>query len=215
MLDQYRAEYGLYDASTKLLSLRWEYNTCKNKMRLDGLWYMWVDKIDAHKSNNYATMEQVKEFQDPKLIERFYIENFNKKFEALLEDLDIDTILVIPNNVSRQISFNEYIQTQLMKSYPHLKYINTQTNSFAGRKPQKKVNGICNRIENADKLFAIDESTIQKWVQRVLVIDDVFWSGATMNTVTRKLKKILPNCSCYWFALLGSYRKGFDVVTGI
>jgi len=107
-------------------------------------------------------MEQVKEFQDPDLIESFYKENFDEHFEALLEDLEIDTILVIPNNVSRQISFNEYIQTQLMKSHSHLKYIDTQTNSFVGRKPQKKVKGICNRIENAEKLFEINRGNMSK-----------------------------------------------------
>ncbi len=215
LLDQYRAEYGLYDASSKLWSLTSEYKTCQDKVWLDGLWYNGVDKIDAHKSHNYMIMESVKEFQDKAEIYDYYTQSFDARFDWLLQDLEIDTILVVPNNVTRQISFNEYIQTQLKKRYPQLKFISTDTNTFVGRKPQKKVKGICNRIENAEKLFEIDVLSVQKSSKNILLIDDVFGSGATINTVTKKLKTILPDCICHWFALLGSYRKGFDVVSGI
>jgi predicted amidophosphoribosyltransferase len=86
---------------------------------------------------------------------------------------------------------------------------------FAWRKPQKKISWICKRIENATKLFEVDRSTIDESWTKILIIDDVLGSWATVNTLARKVKNVLPNCSISWFAMLWSYRKGFDVVTWI
>lgn len=213
---QYTSPEWFYDATNKLISLDSDYKECDERMWIDTLTYTWIDKIDAHKTHAYDTMEQIKEFQDESLITAFYTQRFWKQFKQLIKRLDIDSILVIPNNVTRKISFNAYIQERLQKELPKLTYISTLTNSFPGRKPQKKVTGMCKRMENADKLFQIDPSLFpNKNIHNVLVIDDVVGSGATMNMVIKKLKKHLPDVTCHGFALLGSYRKWFDVVTGI
>jgi hypothetical protein len=214
-LYQYTTKQGRLDASVKLSSLAPLYKECTATIELDKLYYTGIDKIDAHKTIAYETMESIKEFQYREDITEYYASIFNDRFSDFLKEHSIDTILIIPNNVTRQISFNDYISEQLSIQYPHLPQIQIITNSFPGRKAQKKVTGICNRIDNATKLFDIDTTSITGKEKRILVIDDVFGSGATMNTVIQKLKKYLPNSVCIGFALLGSYRKGFDVITGI
>lgn len=204
----------LINAESKLTSLTPEYKTCKEKIVLDSLHYTGLDKIDNIKSTMYQTMESIKEFQDRKEIENFYKEVFTKDFEELIHHYTIDTIIVIPNSVWRKISFNEYIEKKLKKTFSTIPFITVKTNVFPGRRPQKKIHGICKRIENATKLFDIVDIP-NKQAKNILLIDDVLWSGATMNTIAKKIKAKVPTAQLHGYSILGSYRKWFDVVSGI
>lgn len=201
------------DASIKLTSLRPLYTACDEDLYLEHIYYAWVDKIDAHKTINYERMETIKEFQDPDLIDQYTQETFGEEFLDLLEIHGFDAIVVVPNNVKRQISFNEHISTYISK-ITLIPQIYIDTHVFPWRKPQKKISWICKRIENAMKLFSVADG----WTlipKKILIVDDVLGSGATMNTIAKKLHQIYPWITCSWFALLWSYRTWFDVVTGI
>lgn len=213
-LIQSNDETPLINALAKLTSLTPEYKACNEKINLDSLHYTGLDKIDNTKSAMYQIMESIKEFQDKDEIKHFYTQVFNENFEALIKHYSIDTIIIIPNSVWRKISFNEYIEKKLKKTFGSIPFISVTTNTFPGRRPQKKIHGICKRIENATKLFDISDISNTK-AKNILLVDDVLWSWATMNTVAKKIKAILPNAQLHGYSILGSYRKWFDVVSGI
>jgi hypothetical protein len=122
---------GWLDASIKLNSLEPLYKECDEILHLDAIYYAGIDKVDAHKTKNYEKMELIKEFQDEALIEEYFDSVFLHTFEAFITDKKIDAFLIVPNNVRRQISFNEYIAKHLAKLYPSYPQITVDTKMFA------------------------------------------------------------------------------------
>lgn len=203
------------NASSKLHSLIDIYKACGEDIYIDALYYYAFDKIDQHETSDYLLMKRVKAYQEEKDMKHLYEKVF-ANITNLIKYKSIDTIAVIPNNVARQRSFNEYIYTRLQSDFPDMQYIWFDKNDFSDKQPQKTLRDICKRLENANKLYDIhaDEAQLQE-IKNILLIDDVVWSGATMNIMSKKIKHIYPDMLITWFSLLWSYRKWFDVVNEV
>ena len=77
---------------------------------------------------------------------------------------------------------------------------------------QKSLSKLEDRIENAtNTIFTLKENSAFK---RVLVIDDAVGSGATLNIIASKLKKLSGAEFVCGFAVTGSL-KGFEVINEI
>lgn len=85
---------------------------------------------------------------------------------------------------------------------------------FSGKTPiaQKSLSKLEDRIQNAEgTIFVKDDN---KSFKRILVIDDAVGSGATLNTIAKKLKEKAGVEFVCGFAITGSL-KGFDVINEI
>lgn len=201
------------NASSKLLSLEEVYAACNEEVYIDTLYYYGFDKIDQHETSAYMQMKQVKAYQEESDMKRLYEKSF-EYIQKLLDHKHIDTIAVIPNNVSRQRSFNEYIYHRVTQGFPILNSLEFIKNNYPGKQPQKTIRDICKRLENAENLFDIWKKPDTP-PTHILLIDDVVWSWATMNMMSKKIKHIYPDVHITWFAILWSYRKGFDIVNEV
>ncbi len=215
---QFRTPEMYYNASSKLISLRDEYQANAEKIHINKLYYRGVDKIDDIKTQTYNDILDIKAFQDTTRMRTLYDMVFGNNFRIFLKRQKIDYICIIPNNVTRVRSFNAYIQERLHKDFPKIPHIKLSTNDFVWRKPQKAIRWLSSRIENAEKLFSIQNPSALakiKSQKNVLVVDDLFGSWATMNSVSKKIKTLLPKANIIWFSIIGSYRAGFDVINEI
>ena len=78
--------------------------------------------------------------------------------------------------------------------------------------PQKTLNKLEDRIENAANTIVVDE---KRFYQNILLIDDAVGSGATLNETARQIKhKRLCRGELVGLAITGSF-KGFDVISEI
>ena len=78
--------------------------------------------------------------------------------------------------------------------------------------PQKTLNKLEDRIENAKKTLIVEENSI---FNNILLIDDAVGSGATLNETARKIKeKKICKGKIIGLAITGSF-KGFDVISEV
>ncbi|MDD3386422.1 MAG: hypothetical protein PHX92_00625, partial [Candidatus Pacebacteria bacterium] len=78
--------------------------------------------------------------------------------------------------------------------------------------PQKTLNKIEDRIENAEKTFYLNDNGGHN---NILIIDDAVGSGATLNVVAQKIKKANINKGkIIGLAITGSYKR-FDVISEV
>lgn len=214
----YNPQTALYNASSKLQDLQTAYQEHDEQLFIDQLYFPYLYKIDNYETAQYHTLKRIKWFGEPSTMEVF-ADNMTDKISKLISYKDIDTICVIPNNVLRPASFNNHLLHKL-----ETRYLSTKNIIYIHKNPslhpseylaQKTIKGLAWRLLNANKLFTIDRIH-SDWVpQRILVIDDIVSSWATMNMISKKIKKNYPDAMIIGYSFLGSYRKWFDVVNEV
>ena len=128
----------------------------------------------------------------------------------IIEHFKIDGVIFAPHSIPRKISFLNMFKQFLELDIP----CSSMQKVFVSDIPiaQKSLTKLVDRIDNANNtIFTISENRAFK---RVLIIDDAVGSGATLNIMAAKLKKISGAVFVCGFAITGSL-KGFEVVNEI
>jgi predicted amidophosphoribosyltransferase len=120
----------------------------------------------------------------------------------------IDAVGFVPPTIKRELQLMHFIQNGLELTLP---IVQIQKISGLIAVPQKSLNKIDERINNANKTFTIPELNSYN---KVLLIDDAVGSGATLNQIARKIKEKRIAKHIDAIALVGSF-KGFDVITDV
>jgi predicted amidophosphoribosyltransferase len=128
----------------------------------------------------------------------------------LIEELNIDTLCWVPHSLKRAIPFLPAIQKKLKLRKPHIKV--RKIFSGAVPVPQKSLSRLEDRIENARSTLYVDEFAGSP--QRILIIDDAVGSGATINELSKILRRNFKPKEIHAYAIVGSY-KGFDVISQV
>lgn len=211
---QFLNKQWFLNASSKLNSLKSDYKKLNESIYIDNLYFKYIESIDKFKTKEKKDLISIKQFQYEYKMISFYDSVFDNRFLEFIKRKKIDLISVIPNNQPRQINFNDFILNKLMLDFKEYTFWKIILDAYEWRQSQKSTQWLKERIENAKKLFFIKDNLF-KSAKNILLIDDVFWSWATMNTVANKIKIINPNVSIIWFSLLWSYRKWFDVANEV
>jgi predicted amidophosphoribosyltransferase len=77
--------------------------------------------------------------------------------------------------------------------------------------PQKTLNKLADRVENAARTMVVTE---KGKFEKVLLVDDAVGSGATMNEIAKQLKQKQIAQEVIGLAITGSF-KGFDVISEV
>lgn len=127
---------------------------------------------------------------------------------AVIKNHNIDAVGFIPPTVARRVQFMKIMEEILALSLPTVELVKVETDIVT---PQKTLNKLSDRIENADHTIVVAE---KKSYTNVLLIDDAVGSGATLNQVACKLLRTDTAKKIYGFAITGSV-KGFDVISEV
>ena len=148
-----------------------------------------------------------KQSQDKKIILEI-TEKVRSRINTLIKKYKIEAIGFIPPTVKRQVQFMKVLERGLKVSVPTIKIEKVKTEIIT---PQKTLSKLSERVDNAEhSMFITDTRTFS----RVLLIDDAVGSGATMNQIACKAKKMGVAKNVYGFAIAGS-AKGFDVISEV
>ena len=148
-----------------------------------------------------------KQSQEKKLM-REVAQSVQNIIVKLIQKNNIDAVGFIPPTVKRQVQFMKILQEALAIPLPVIDLVKVHADI---PRPQKTLNKLPDRIENADSTIIVAE---KKQYNNILLIDDAVGSGATLNQVACKLKKVNIAKSVYGFAIVGS-AKGFDVISEV
>ncbi|MDP2909939.1 MAG: HTH domain-containing protein [bacterium] len=149
-----------------------------------------------------------KQSQSKKMI-REISNQINPYVKKLIKKYNIEAIAFIPPTVKREIQIMKELENNLNFNLPKIGIFKVKTEIAV---PQKTLNKLEDRIENAKATFFIEESRTYK---NVLLIDDAVGSGATLNEIAAKIKhRGIVSGKIIGLAITGSL-KGFDVISEV
>ena len=193
---------GLISGKQKIIKTFKDKNCLNNVFYTD--FYAWeiFGKTRIGQLLLYAKQSQSKAMIKDLILEiKPIIENFIKK-------KNIDAVGFIPATVKREVQFMKVFQEILNLKLPIIEIKKAKTEIIT---PQKTLNKLQDRIENATNTIFVTE---KKQYKNILLLDDAMGSGATLNQVACKIKKVVEAKNVYGLALTGSI-KGFDVISEV
>lgn len=175
---------------------------------LDELFYLDFYEIERFGKTKLGTLVHYAKQGQNKFLMKILVKELKSKLEILLRTQSFDAVGFVPATIRREVQIMKFLETHLKINLPK---INIQKISGIIPVPQKSLNKIEERINNAENTFAISE-TIK--YENVLLIDDAVGSGSTLNQIAGKIKRKGIAQKVIGLAIVGSF-KGFDVVTDV
>ncbi|MFA5792494.1 MAG: hypothetical protein WC897_01330 [Candidatus Gracilibacteria bacterium] len=193
---------GLIDGMLKMQS------TFK-EVHLDEIFYLEFYSIERFgKTKLGQSLLYAKQSQNRILIKELIL-GIKPKIERLIKKYRIDSVGFIPPTVKREIQFMRELEKKLDLDLKKISLIKAKTEISV---PQKTLNRLADRMENAQKTIIVDENKMSK---NILLIDDAVGSGATLNETAGQIKsKGLCKGKIIGLAITGSF-KGFDIISEV
>lgn len=179
------------------------------RTQLDRIFYLDFYSIERFgKTKLGQLLLYAKQSQDKKLMRELAV-NIKPKVDDLIKKYQIDAICFIPPTVKRQVQFMKELEKNL---HPKIRKISIEKVKTQIIVPQKTLNKLEDRIENARKTIIVSDDNFCK---NILLIDDAVGSGATLNETAGQIKrKGICTGKIVGLAITGSF-KGFDVISEV
>lgn len=192
---------GLIDGMAK-------FKSTFGKVALDRVFYLDFYSIERFgKTKLGQLLLYAKQSQNRKLMKEL-ANDIRPEVEKLMSRYKIDAIGFIPPTVKREVQFMKELEKNL---YPRAKKISITKVKTEIIVPQKTLNRLEDRIENARRTIIVDERGNYK---NILLIDDAVGSGATLNETALQIKKNKIAKKVIGLSITGSF-KGFDVISEV
>jgi hypoxanthine-guanine phosphoribosyltransferase/biotin operon repressor len=201
-------KYSIYKKNSLIDGMQKIRATFKSNLFLDDVYYLDFYSIERFgKTKLGQILLYAKQSQNKKLMKEL-IDDIRPAVEGTIKKFNIDGVGFVSPTVKREVQFMNELKKKLDLKAKDIKITKIKTNITI---PQKTLNKLDDRIENAQKTFAIEEMGRYK---NILLIDDAIGSGATLNEIAKKLKSKGVAKKVIGLAITGSF-KGFDVVSEI
>lgn len=136
------------------------------------------------------------------------VDQIRPQIEKLIKKYQIEAVSFIPPTVKREVQLMKELERQLHLTNPKVSLVKVKTPVIV---PQKTLNKLEDRIENAKRTIMVDET---KKFKTVLLIDDALGSGATINETAKKIKSQKLAEIIIGLAVTGSF-SGFEVISEV
>ncbi len=179
-----------------------------DEVYLDEMYYLDFYSIERFgKTKLGQLLLYAKQSQNKKLMKEL-INDTRPLAEKLIKKFKIDGVGFIPPTVKREVQFMNELRKKLHLQIKEITITKIKTDIIV---PQKTLNKLNDRIENAKKTFAVEEAGK---FNAILLIDDAVGSGATLNEIAKKIKDRGIAKKVIGLAITGSF-KGFDVISEV
>ena len=201
--DAYFNANGIIDGREKLANTKGY-----DAIYLDEIFYLDFYAIERFGKTRLGTLLHYAKQGQNKFLMKILLAEIKQKVASLVKESKFDAIGFVPPTIRREVQIMKYLETHLKINLPK---INIQKISGIIPVPQKSLNKIEERINNAENTFAVSETVKYK---HILLIDDAVGSGSTLNQIAGKIKQKGIAKKITGLAIVGSF-KGFDVVTDV
>lgn len=201
--NQYIDKNGLISGLEKLKSTK-GYDT----IFMDELLYLDFYAIERFGKTRLGTILHYAKQGQNKMLMKILIDEIKEKINTIVSVYKIDAIAYVPPTIRRETQLMKVLANGLKINLPS---IEIQKISGIIPVPQKSLNKIEERINNAENTFVVKSKVSYN---NVLLIDDAVGSGSTLNQIAGKIKNKQLAKTVIGLAIVGSF-KGFDVITDI
>jgi len=179
-----------------------------SKVYVNNLFYMDFYAIERFgKTKLGQTLLYAKQSQDKKMIKQL-ARKIKPRINQIIKEYKIQAVGFIPPTVKREIQFMKELERNLNFKKHKIRITKVKTPVIV---PQKTLNKLEDRIENAQKTFVIEN---QPSYANILLIDDAVGSGATINEISKQIKEKKIAKKIIALVITGSL-KGFDVISEV
>lgn len=200
-------KYGNYK-SDGLIDGMGKMNSTFDPVYLDALFYLDFYSIERFgKTKLGQLLLYAKQSQNKKIIKKL-TEHIKSQIDFVIKKYKIDAVGFVPPTVKREVQFMHELKVNLALDRRIISIVKIKTDIIV---PQKTLNKLNDRVENAQNTIFVDE---QQKYGNILLIDDAVGSGATLNEVAKKIKEQNISNKVIGLALTGSF-KGFDVISEV
>lgn len=201
--NQFIDKNGLISGLEKLKSTK-GYDT----IFMDELLYLDFYAIERFGKTRLGTILHYAKQGQNKMLMKILIDEIKEKINTIVSVYKIDAIAYVPPTIRRETQLMKVLANGLKINLPS---IEIQKISGIIPVPQKSLNKIEERINNAENTFVVKSKVSYN---NVLLIDDAVGSGSTLNQIAGKIKNKQLAKTVIGLAIVGSF-KGFDVITDI
>lgn len=199
--DNYRKE-GLISGMKKM-------NSTFNNVYLDELFYLDFYSIERFGKTKLGQLLLYAKQSQNKILMKEIIEHIKPHIDKVIKKFKIDGIGFIPPTVKREVQLMKVLDKGLSENVKKLSIAKIKTTVAV---PQKTLNKLVDRIENAKKTIVVEDNSKYK---NILLIDDAVGSGATLNETAKKIReKKICQGKIISVAITGSFN-GFDVISEV
>lgn len=179
-----------------------------NEVFIDKIFYLDFYAIERFgKTKLGQLLLYAKQSQNKELI-RELINQIKPQVVSLVEKFKIDAVGFIPPTVKRETQFMKELERQLNLHIPTINLVKIKTPVMV---PQKTLNKLEDRVENAKSTIVIDET---KKYKTICLMDDALGSGATLNETAKKAKHQNLAQTVIGVVITGSF-SGFEVISEV
>lgn len=182
-------------------------NTFK-EVFLDNAYYLDFYSIERFGKTKLGQLLLYGKQSGNKKIIKEIVEIVRPKIEKIIKKHKIDAVGFIPWTVKREVQIMRELEKGLGINLGKIKIEKIKTEIAV---PQKTLNKLGDRIENAEKTIILTENIKYK---NILLIDDAIGSGATINETAGQIKDKKIAKKVVGVAITGSF-KGFDVISEV
>jgi len=188
----------------------------KLKKQVKDCYLNWLLYLDVYQIGQFGRSRlgnlafYAKQSQSKKLLEELW--NITKwQIDCFLSKEKFDWVCFAPHSLKRNIQILDFLKKKwdiwLQEIYLRKFY---QWDIII---PQKSIKWNMQRIRNArETIFVVNW---QKSVNKLLLIDDFVWSGATLNESAHKLKKAWLAKNIVWLALVWNVDMTYEVINEV
>lgn len=193
---------GLIDGMVKMESTF-------SEVQLNHLFYLDFYAIEIFgKTKLGQLLLYAKQSQD-KMLMRELFSDIKPRIDYLIEKYKIDGIGFIPPTVKRKVQLMKEMEKNIHPNIRKVSILKARTEVVV---PQKTLNKLADRIENARKTIIVDDNGSY---QNILLIDDAVGSGATLNETAAQIRRRgMCKGKIIGLSITGSM-KGFDVISEV
>lgn len=179
------------------------------KVYLDDIFYLDFYSIERFGKTKLGQMLlYAKQSQNKRLMKELILD-VKPHIEQLLKKYKIDGVGFIPPTVKRETQFMKELEKNLRLGARTISIVKIKTEVAV---PQKTLNKLFDRIENAQKTIVINDKNEYK---NILLLDDATGSGATLNETAAQIRaKEICRGKIIGLTITGSF-KGFDVISEV
>jgi len=193
---------GLLDGMVKM-------NNTFSQVYLDNVFYLDFYAIEHFGKTKLGQMLLYAKQSQNKAMIKELTNDIKPRIKQLIKEYKIDAVGFIPPTVKREVQFMKELENNLAFRINKIKITKIKTPVIV---PQKTLNKLADRIENANKTFVVGT---QPKYKNILLIDDAVGSGATLNEIARQIKqKDIVQNKIIGLVITGSL-KGFDVISEV
>jgi hypothetical protein len=175
---------------------------------LDDVYYLDFYSIERFGKTKLGQMLlYAKQSQNRRLMKEL-IDDVKPAILKMIKKFNIDGVGFVQPTVKREVQFMNELKKKLNLPVKEITITKIKTDVII---PQKTLNKLNDRIENAQKTFALEESGR---FNNILLVDDAVGSGATLNEIAKKIKDKRIAKKVIGLAITGSF-KGFDVISEV